>query len=213
MSKKIRIYPSLMAADPLYLGQSMEELDDHVDGWHLDIMDGHFVPNVTYGPAWVEAITKHTKKPIDVHLMVEPVDAWCDWLPDGITSVTFHPEATKHQHRTLETFKKRGFKSGFAINPGTSLEVVKPLSDMIDVLLLLGVNPGWSGQKFIPNTTQKIQKASELFKHTDIIADGGINHETAHLCKDADIWVTGSAVFSKKNPLEALQKLHKISEG
>lgn len=212
MNKKVRIYPSLMAADPLYIGQAIKELDDHVDGWHLDIMDGHFVPNVTYGPAWIKSVIQNTKKPIDVHLMVEPVEPWCEWLPQGITSVTFHPEATKHPHRVLEAFKKRGFQAGLAISPGTSLDVISPLACIVDLALILGVNPGWSGQSFISTTPQKIKEARKRFEGLSIIADGGINHDTAHLCTDADIWVTGSAVFDKPDKLKALRDLRSICE-
>lgn len=204
------IYPSLMAAPPLDMRRAMDALEPHVQGWHLDIMDGHFVPNITYGPAWIEAVVANTKRAVDVHLMVEPIEPWLDGLPKGVTSVTFHPEATQHPYRLLQAFRERGIKAGVALSPGTGLHVLDALASVIDLVLVLCVNPGWGGQKFLTDMVDKVQ-AVHAWRGSRPIAlhvDGGIHEATARLCADADVLVAGSAIFAKSDPVEAFRTLH-----
>lgn len=198
-----------MAAHPLNVGGAMNLLEPYVAGWHLDVMDGHFVPNVTYGASWIEAVIKNTKKAVDVHLMVEPVEPWLNWLPDGITSVTFHPEATQHPYRLLQAFRERGIKAGVALSPGTGLHVLDALAPVLDVVLVLCVNPGWGGQKFLADMVAKIQAVHAWCgdKPITLHVDGGVNQTTASLCLPADVLVAGSAIFDKSDCVEAFHQL------
>lgn len=200
-----------MAAHPLRVGEAMDMLEPHVEGWHLDVMDGHFVPNLTFGPDFLKAVVDHTKKIVDVHLMVEPAEPWLEWLPNGVTNVTFHPEATAHPYRMLQALRERGIKAGVALSPGTGLHVLEALAPVLDIVLILCVNPGWSGQSFIREMTQKIIDV-HAWRADKLIAlhiDGGINPQTADLCRQADAWVMGSALMGVPNPLQVLHDLRR----
>lgn len=196
-----------MAAPLLRVGEAMAQLEDHVEGWHLDVMDGHFVPNLTFGPDFVRAVIQNTQKKVDVHLMTQPIEPWLDWLPDGVTSVTFHPEATAHPYRMLQALRERGIKAGVALSPGAGLHVLDALAPVLDVVLVLCVNPGWSGQSFIPEMAHKIQAVHQWRQNKSIAlhVDGGVSASTAHLCQVADVWVVGSALMSFPHPLQSLQ--------
>lgn len=209
------IYPSLMAAPALNVQHAMDALEPYVQGWHLDIMDGHFVPNLTYGPAWIEAVVQNTKRVVDVHLMVDPVEPWLDWLPHGITSVTFHPESTKHAYRVLQALRARGIKAGVALSPGTGLHLLDALAPVLDIVLILCVNPGWCGQKFLPDMVDKLRSVQAWRGERPIAihVDGGIGPTTAPLCLNADVLIAGSAVFDGADMVQNFHNLHTCLDG
>ena len=203
MQNPIRIAPSILASDFARLGEEVAAVERAgADLIHVDVMDGHFVPNLTIGPGVVSALRSHGERPFDVHLMISPVDDFlADFAKAGADTLTVHPEAGPHIHRSLQLIKSLGKKAGLALNPGTPVEVVDPLLDQLDLICVMSVNPGFGGQTFLPGALDKIaalrRRIDGLDRPIDLEVDGGINFETAPLAVEAgaDVLVAGTAVF------------------
>lgn len=211
----IKIAPSILSADFSRLGAEIKDVEQGGADWiHVDVMDGHFVPNITIGPLIVEAIRPVTKLPLDVHLMIENPERYIDaFAKAGADYITVHVEACKHLHRTIYQIKEAGVKAGVVLNPSTPVEMIQHIIEDIDMVLLMSVNPGFGGQKFIPSVLTKIKKVKEMAvakgADIEIEIDGGVNEQTAKLCVEAGatVLVAGSAVFNEENRREAIQKL------
>ena len=199
----VRIAPSILSADFSRLGDEVRAIDAAgADYIHIDVMDGHFVPNLTIGPGVVKSIRPHTKKTFDVHLMISPADPFIQGFADaGADIITVHPEAGPHVHRTLQSIRALGKKAGISLNPATPVDVLDHVMDLVDLILIMTVNPGFGGQSYIP-VEDKIAAAHEKIKETgraiDLEVDGGINPQTAKsaIAAGANVLVAGTAVFS-----------------
>ncbi|WP_226661546.1 ribulose-phosphate 3-epimerase [Alteriqipengyuania lutimaris] len=197
------IAPSILSADFARLGEEVRSVDAAGADWiHIDVMDGHFVPNLTIGPGVVKALRPHSDKPFDVHLMVSPVDQWLEAFAEaGADHITIHPEAGPHTHRTLQTIRSLGKKAGVVLNPGTPESVLEYLIDMVDLVLVMSVNPGFGGQSFIDSQLRKIEAIRTMIDATGrdiwLEVDGGVDADTAPRCvaAGADVLVAGSATF------------------
>jgi len=202
MKESIRIAPSILSADFSKLGEEVKALDRaSADYIHIDVMDGHFVPNITMGPAIVQSIRHVTEKVFDVHLMIGPVDPYIEaFVNAGADIITFHPEAGDHPHRTIQLIKSFGKKAGLALNPATPTHILDHLMDDLDLVLAMTVNPGFGGQAFIP-LLEKIEDIRQRITHSgrdiDLQVDGGVNQETAQqvISAGANVLVAGTAIF------------------
>lgn len=215
----IKVAPSILSADYINLQKDIELIESAgAEFVHIDVMDGMFVPSISYGPAWVKALRPVTDMVLDVHLMVEQPERYIDVFAEaGSDIIGVHYEATPHIHRALQQIKNHGIKAEVVINPGTSVAAIEPVLHMVDQVLVMTVNPGFGGQKFLPETLEKIARLAEI-KHEkgydyDIEIDGGANDETTKLAYEAGatVAVAGSYVFDKVDPAAKIARLKEVT--
>lgn len=211
----VKIAPSILSADFAKLGEEINDVEKGgADYIHVDVMDGHFVPNITIGPLIVDAIRPMTDLPLDVHLMIENPDLYIPaFAKAGADIITVHQEACPHLHRTLQLVKDEGVKAGVVLNPATPVDFIKEVLSYVDMVLVMTVNPGFGGQSFIHEALPKIEQLNQLRKENgysyEIEIDGGVNKETAKLCTDrgADVLVAGSAIYNESDRAGAIKAI------
>ena len=213
----VLVAPSMLSADFGNLDKDIDIVNNCGDIFHLDIMDGVFVPNISYGTPVIKAITKRAKRPVEAHLMiVEPQKFFKDYQSCGVGSISVHYETCLHLNRTVQQIKELGMKAGVAINPGTSVYLLDEIISEADYVVLMSVNPGFGGQRYIPTSTEKIVRLKKFIQQRNpkclIEVDGGVNLQNVKEIKDAgaDILVAGNAVFGSSNPSMAIQELREI---
>ena len=214
----MKVAPSMLSADFANLRADIEMVNNsEADLFHLDVMDGVFVPNISFGFPVIQAIAKYAKKPLDVHLMIVNPQNYISQVRDlGAEYMNVHQEACIHLHRTIQAIKAAGMKAAVTLNPATSVTTIEDIIDDVDMILLMSVNPGFGGQKFIPRTIDKLRKLREMIELSSkkplIEIDGGVNATTAPLLAEAgaDILVAGSYVFGAQNPIETISQLKKL---
>ncbi len=214
----IKIAPSLLASDFTRLAEEVKTIDN-ADMLHLDIMDGHFVPNLTFGPGLISALRDKTDLAFDTHLMISnPEDYIEKYAEAGSDYITFHIEATDHSHRLIQRIKNAGCKAGVSLNPGTSLKDIEIILPDLDLVLIMSVNPGFGGQKYIPQINEKISRLNDMLLELDndveIAVDGGIKLHNVNevINAGADIIIAGSAIFGSENPYKAIEKFRDAGE-
>ncbi|WP_408010941.1 ribulose-phosphate 3-epimerase [Pseudalkalibacillus sp. A8] len=213
-----KIAPSILSADFSRLGEEIKDVEaGGADYIHVDVMDGHFVPNITIGPLIVDAIRPITDLPLDVHLMIENPDKYIpEFSKAGADIISVHVEACPHLHRTVNLIKDHGKKAGVVLNPHTPVSMIEHVIEDVDLVLLMTVNPGFGGQSFINRVLPKIKEVSELCKEKgleiEIEVDGGVNPETAKLCREygANVLVAGSAIYKKENRKDAIDAIRGV---
>ena len=215
-ARPLRIAPSILSADFSRLGDEVMAVDKAGADWiHIDVMDGHFVPNLSMGPVVVAAVRKVTKKPLDVHLMIAPADPYlAAFAKAGADSITVHAEAGPHLHRSLQAIRAEGKKAGVAINPATPISAIAHVVDSIDLLLVMSVNPGFGAQAFIHDSIEKLRQASALIdeRPIDLEVDGGITPETAGkvIAAGANVLVAGNAIFAGNDPKTYAERIEAL---
>ncbi|WP_338753953.1 ribulose-phosphate 3-epimerase [Bacillus sp. FJAT-52991] len=216
----VKIAPSILSADFSRLGEEIKDVEmGGADIIHVDVMDGHFVPNITIGPLIVDAIRPITKLPLDVHLMIENPDQYIEaFAKAGADYITVHVEACPHLHRTIQLIRSHGVKAGVVLNPATPAYMIEHILEDIDMVLLMTVNPGFGGQSFIHSVVPKIRQVKQMIDNkgldVEIEIDGGVNIETAKFCTEAgaDILVAGSAVYNKEDRKRAIEEIRASAE-
>ena len=216
MSKKKKIAPSILSADFWKLGEDVMMIEKGgADVVHVDVMDGHFVPNITIGPLIVKALKGRTSLPLDVHLMIKNPGLYLeDFIKAGADYLTVHYEASTHLHREIQVIKQAGVKAGVALNPHTPVSVLEDIIEELDLVLIMSVNPGFGGQKYIPNSAKKLKQIKSLIaekglEHIEIEVDGGVKEENIAeiAAAGADILVAGSAIYGAEDPIAVIQSM------